>query len=85
MLDIIGASITGILLQLGVSNQVIGRDGKHVAECLEVTTSIGAALPLPLVVGGATILAKADQVDTTTALEVELTAPLIQDLVEGVA
>ena len=55
MLDIGYSSITGILRQLGVSNQVIGGNGKHVAECLKVTAGIAAALPLPLVVGGATI------------------------------
>ena len=70
MLDSTVASITGILFQLGVRNQVIGGDGKHVAEGLKVTAGIGATLPLPLVVGVATKLAKADQVDATATLEV---------------
>ena len=85
MLDITARSITGILLQFGVSNQVIGGNGKHIAEGLKVTACIRTTLPLPLVVGIATELAKADQIDAATALEVELTAPLVQNLVEGVA
>ena len=84
MLDISGASITGVLNKIGVHNQVIGGDGKQVAVCIKVATGKGSTLPLPNVIGIATETVEADQVDTATALKIELAAPLIQDLVKGV-
>ena len=72
--------IAVILFQVLVHCQVVGRDGKQVTVCLEVLTFLNATLPLPLVVGVATITTEANQVDTTTSLKVELAAPLIEEL-----
>ena len=76
--------ITRILNQIGVSYHSGGRDGEHVAEGREVASAQDAALPAPQVISRSAKAVETNQIHATTSLEIELTAPLVHNLIEGV-
>ena len=72
-LSIVNDSLVSRILLVVVSRQLRSGNSIDVTIGIEVTTGIGTTLPLPDVVGVATKLTEADEVDAATAFKVELT------------
>ena len=69
-------------MQVLVGSQLVGRDGKDVEVFREVTAFLSATLPLPIIVDVTTKSVEANQIHTAASFEIELSAPLVTDVVE---
>ena len=74
--------VSWVLHQVGVSIQISLRNWEEIPESRYCGAIVGATLPLPSVASVATEAVEADKGCAAEALEVELTAPLVADVVE---
>ena len=76
--------ITRILLEVAISIQLTYRNWEDIEVRVEVLTCFSITLPRPIVVVVTTIASEADKCRTADTLEIELTCPLVTDIIERI-